>query len=79
MVAEVSIRDLRNHGGEVVKRVLAGESLVVTRSGDPVAELRPVRGPGVEARTLLQRWKHLPPVDPDRLRADIDDLLDARL
>lgn len=75
----MSIRDLRNHGGDVVKRVLAGESLVVTRAGDPVAELRPVRAPGLDAGTLLARWKHLPPVDPDRLRADIDDLLDARL
>ena len=78
-MAQVTIRELRNHGGDVVKRVLAGESLVVTRSGTPVAELRPVPGPGIEARTLLERWKHLPPVDPDKLRSDIDDLLDAGL
>lgn len=78
-MAEVTIRELRNHGGDVVKRVLAGEALVVTRSGTPVAELRPVRGPGLEASTLLERWKHLPPVDPARLRSDIDDLLDAGL
>lgn len=75
----MTIRDLRNHGGDVVKRVLAGESLVVTRSGTPVAELRPLRGPGIEASTLLERWKHLTPVDPDKLRADIDDVLDAGL
>lgn len=78
-VAEVTIRELRNHGGDVVRRVLAGESLVVTRSGTPVAELRPVRRPGIEAPTLLERWRHLPPVEPEKLRSDIDDVLDARL
>ena len=78
-MSEVTIRELRNHGGDVVKRVLAGESLVVTRSGDPVAELRPVPRPGIEARTLLERWKHLPSVDPERLRSDIDDVVDASL
>ena len=30
---EVTIRDLRNHGGEVVDRVAAGERLTVTRAG----------------------------------------------
>ena len=46
-MAEVTIRDLRNHGGDVVDRVAAGERLIVTRDGRPVAELRPVlrRGP----------------------------------
>jgi prevent-host-death family protein len=78
-VSEVTIRELRNHGGDVVKRVLAGESLVVTRAGTPVAELRPVRAPGIEAPTLLKRWRHLPPVDADRLRSDIDSVLDAGL
>ena len=28
---EVSIRDLRNHGGEVIDAVAAGESVTVTR------------------------------------------------
>lgn len=78
-MGQVTIRELRNHGGDVVNRVVAGESLVVTRSGTPVAELRPVRGPAIGASTLLARWKHLPPVDPEKLRSDIDDLLDAGL
>ena len=76
---EVSIRELRNHGGEVVDRVAAGERLTVTRSGKPVAELRPVARPGVRAEVLLERWRRLPRVDPDQLRADLDDLLDPSL
>lgn len=78
-MADVTIRDLRNHGGDVVDRVLAGESLVITRSGKPVAELRPVRRAGLDAATLLDRWRNLPPVDPRRLRADIDTALDPAL
>jgi prevent-host-death family protein len=73
----VTIRELRNHGGEVVDRVAAGESLIVTRSGKPVAELRPVRGLDLDAATLLDRWRNVPHVDPELLRRDLDDVLDS--
>lgn len=78
-VDRITIRDLRNHGGAVVDRVLAGEALVVTRDGAPVAELHPVAGPRVSAGTLLERWRRLPPVDPVALRADLDRVLDPSL
>jgi prevent-host-death family protein len=72
---EVSIRDLRNHGGDVIDRVEAGEHVTVTRSGKPVAELRPL-GPNPIARSfLLKRWSRMPAVDADRLRAEIDRIL----
>ncbi len=76
---EVSIRELRNHGGQVVDRVAAGERLTVTRAGKPVAELRPVDRPALRAETLLERWCRLPHLDPDRLREDLDELLDPSL
>ena len=38
-MAEVSIRELRNHGGEVLERVERGERIVIARSGRPVALL----------------------------------------
>jgi prevent-host-death family protein len=78
-MSAVTIRDLRNHGGEVVDRAAAGESIVITRSGEPVAELRPLRRRGLDARSLLDRWRHLPAVDPDELRRDTDGLLDSSL
>jgi prevent-host-death family protein len=77
--SEVNIRELRNHGGHVVDRVAAGEHLTVTRSGKPVAELRPVERPAVKAEVLLERWRRLPHLDPDRLREDVDELLDPSL
>jgi len=78
-MANVSIRDLRNRGGEVVDRVAAGERLTVTRSGRPVAELRPLRADALTSSVLLQRWRHLPPLDPAGLRRDVDTSLNAAL
>jgi len=78
-MTEVTIRDLRNHGGDVVDRVAAGERLVVTRDGRPVAELRPVRPRGKSAAILLARWGRLPPMDGAALRGDLDATLDPHL
>lgn len=76
---EVTIRELRNHGGSVLERVTQGEVLTVTRDGRPVAELRPLSRRPLPAATLLSRWFALPGIDGAKLRADIDDVLDASL
>ena len=75
----VTIRELRNHGGDVVDRVEAGERVTVTRDGRPVAELRPLRARGIPAATLLERWRRLPRVEAGALRRDIDAALDQSL
>jgi prevent-host-death family protein len=75
----VPIRELRNRGGDVVDRVEAGERVVVTRDGKPVAELRPLSRPACTATELIQRRRHLKAVDPVALRHDIDLVLDGRL
>lgn len=68
-----------NHGRAVVQRVAASQSLMVTRDGDPVAELWPVRRRPTSAVVLVERWSKLPHIDPDLLRADIDAILDPSL
>jgi len=78
-MTDVSIRELRNHGGDVVDRAARGESITITRAGKAVAELRPVRRPALTASALLARWRALPAVDPAGLRADIDELVDPGL
>jgi prevent-host-death family protein len=78
-MTNVTVRELRNDGGRILDRVASGEALVVTRDGTPVAELRPLRGSPLDAATLLDRWRHLPNVDPVRLRADIDSVMDPSL
>ena len=43
MPREVSVRDLRNHTQDVVRSVEAGETVTLTVSGRPVADLIPHR------------------------------------
>jgi antitoxin (DNA-binding transcriptional repressor) of toxin-antitoxin stability system len=74
-MADVTIRELRNHGGEVVDRAARGERITITRAGRPVAELRALRAP-LAAEALLDRWRRLPAVDPVLLRKDVEELLD---
>jgi antitoxin (DNA-binding transcriptional repressor) of toxin-antitoxin stability system len=52
---------------------------VITRSGKPVAELNALAATPLSAHALLSRWNRLPRLDADRLRADVDDLLDSSL
>lgn len=78
-MGQVSIRELRNQGGDVVDRAASGEEITITRAGKPVAELRPTGATPVRADVLLARWRGLPVVDPATLRADVDDLLNPGL
>ena len=77
-MAQVTIRELRNHGGEVVDRAAQGEPITITRAGKPVAELRAATRPSLSIQTLRARWKRLPSVDPGKLRRDIDQVIDQR-
>jgi len=78
-VRTVTVRELRGHGGAVLDDVARGESVVVTRDGTPVAELRPVPRRSATAAELVARRRHLPDVDPAALRADVDTVLDMTL
>jgi prevent-host-death family protein len=60
-VDEVTIRELRNRGGDVLDRVSRGEILTVTRDGHPIAELRPLMRPPVTVAVLLDRWRPVTP------------------
>lgn len=75
----VSVRDLRNRGGEALARVSRGEELVVTSDGTPVAKLVPLPSAAPPPTALVKRWKSLPPMDFDALRTDLDDILDSTL
>ena len=75
----VSSSDLRNNGGEILDTVMRGESMTVTRHGRAIAELRPLRGPGVRVETLQKAFKHCPRVSHDQLRADVAEFLNLSL
>lgn len=79
LMSEVSIRELRNHGGDVVDRAAKGERLTITRSGKLVAELRPLSREPLPLDVVISHRRRLPPVDPDHLRKDLDGILDPAL
>ena len=74
---EVSLRELRSHGDEVIDRVVSGERMTVTRRGRPVAELRPLRRASLSTEALKRTWARLPAVDAVAFRRDADSTLDS--
>lgn len=78
-MSTISVRDLRNHSADVLARVARGESLTVTRDGEPVATVAPLPRRAVLTSELIARRRNLPRVDADQLRADLDELLDPSL
>ncbi len=79
MGESVTVRELRNRGGEVLARVQAGETLTVTSNGNPVAELRPIRGRYLSTAELIARKRRMPAMDAGRLRADLDAVIDPTI
>ncbi|MGZ8801856.1 MAG: type II toxin-antitoxin system Phd/YefM family antitoxin [Mycobacterium sp.] len=79
MARTIPQRDLRNENAKVIDAVTAGETFVVTRNGEPVAELRPIR-PG--RRTFISRdevndlARAAVRIDPQRFRNDLDKMID---
>ncbi|MCZ8132973.1 MAG: type II toxin-antitoxin system prevent-host-death family antitoxin [Steroidobacteraceae bacterium] len=73
----VSQRELRNDSGAVLREVESGRSVIITRNGTPVAELRPL-GPRrfVPREALAQAARSAPRIDAVRFRADVDAVID---
>lgn len=69
-MTEIPVRELRNHVSEVLKRVEAGEEIVVTVSGRPVAELRPIRRERPRFVSWDEFWNDWPKAD----RGMLDDI-----
>ena len=78
-MSSVPVRDLRNRSADVLARVTQGESLTVTRDGEPVATIGPLPRRPVGVAQLIERRKSLPLIDAAALRADLDELLDSAL
>ncbi len=82
MSKTIAQRELRNDNAKVIEAVAAGESFVITRNGEPVAELRPV---GRARRTFVSRAEVLklamqgPHIDGVAFRHDLDRVIDQRL
>jgi prevent-host-death family protein len=77
MTRELTQRELRNQSGEIMRELDRGEDFIVTRNGKPVGELRPLRPRRfVPKATVLAAFANAPRIDYERLRADIDAIVD---
>lgn len=75
MASEISQRELRNDSGDIMRRLDAGETFIVTRNGTPVGELAPLRRHRfVRAEAVGDLFRAAPSVDLERLRADLDGI-----
>lgn len=73
----ITQRELRNDSGAVLRDVLAGQTLVVTRNGVPVAELRPLPPRRFVPRAAIaDARRRAPRIDAGRFRADLDATVD---
>jgi prevent-host-death family protein len=73
----ISQRELRNDSARVLREVEAGETLIVSRRGVPVAELRPAAPRRFIPRTAIAAAaSRAARVDFARLRADLDAVFD---
>jgi prevent-host-death family protein len=82
MAKTIPQRDLRNENAKVIDAVTAGETFVITRNGEPVAELRPIRP---DRRTFITRDEvaglaaAAVRIDHRRFREDLDRVIDQGL
>ncbi|MGL4743476.1 MAG: type II toxin-antitoxin system Phd/YefM family antitoxin [Dermatophilaceae bacterium] len=82
MTKAIAQRELRNNNAKVIDAVAAGEAFVVTRNGEPVAELRPLQA---GRRTFISREEVTAlavsgvRIDRTQFRADLDQVVDQGL
>ena len=75
MKSVISQRELRNDSAAVMDAVERGETIVVTRNGTPIAELRPIRRRTfVPTAELKRALDPVPRTDYKAMRAEMDAL-----
>jgi prevent-host-death family protein len=82
MARAIPQRELRNENARVIEAVASGESFVVTRNGEPVAELRPITA---RRRTFIRRDEVAAlaatavRIDPHQFRLDLDGAVEQAI
>ncbi|CAN5362907.1 hypothetical protein BH11ACT5_BH11ACT5_03120 [soil metagenome] len=84
MSTTISQRELRNDNADIMRRVEAGETFIVTRNGKPVAQVIPVddiptgtrRMTGAE---IAAEWAAMGPFDGEAWLRDARDSVDASI
>ncbi len=73
----ITQRELRNDSAAILREVQAGQTIIITRNGVPVAELRPIQPHRFVPRAVIaEAAARAPRVDAGRFRADLDAVID---
>jgi len=78
----IAQRDLRNQNAQILAAVQAGASFVVTRNGEPIAELRPLtrkRRQFVSKAEIAVLAAAGPHINANAFRHDLDEAVDQVL
>jgi prevent-host-death family protein len=82
MARFIAQRELRNENAKLMDAVTRGETFVVTRNGEPVAELRPIRA-GRKTFITRDELAHLSGaairIEHDQFRRDLDGAIDQSI
>lgn len=77
VTTSITQRELRNASGDIMRRLDAGETFIVTRAGKPVGELSPLRRQRfIPAETVAAMFRGAPAIEAGRFRADLDVVAD---
>ncbi len=80
MSRTITQRELRNQSASVLREVEAGMTLIVSRSGTPVGELRPIRRRRfVACAVIADAAVRAARIDGAEFRADLDGVVDPHL
>ena len=73
---KITRRQLRNDSPKVLSALQEGQSMTVTKSGIPVAELHPVAARRFVSRAVLEEAARIAPrIDARRFRTDVDAVM----
>lgn len=80
MSRKITQRELRNDSAAVLREVQGGQTIIVTRHGEPVAELRPILPYRFVPRIVIaEAVKRAPRIDAAGFRADLDAVIDQSI
>ena len=76
-IRTITQRELRNQSAAVLREVEAGRTIIVSRNGTPVGELRPIkRRRFVPRAAIADAAGKAPRIDAAQFRSDIDAVVD---
>lgn len=63
----------------MLARVAHGESMTITRDGEPVAQVVPLPRKGLSTAEIQRQFARLPSIDSQAMRKELDEVVDPLL